>query len=276
MPGLTRRAFFSVAATAGATALVGDMFAVEPRRLEVTRHTIPVPGLSPRLDGLRVAQISDVHLPANTVVAEEVLGVLTRERPEIVLFTGDICESAAAEADLIAYLRRARGDAVSFATLGNWEIRGGLGGDEGRRAYEAGGVPLLTNSHRTMELHGAALTFVGLDDYVAGAPNPAVALEARPRDVPELWLTHAPELADLLPFGLPSRPAAILTGHTHGGQIRVPGLPVYTPTGSGRFVAGWYRDTFAPLYVSRGIGTAEIRARLFCPPELPIFTLQRA
>jgi predicted MPP superfamily phosphohydrolase len=46
--------------------------------------------------------------------------------------------------------------------------------------------------------------------------------------------------------------------------------------GSGRFVAGWYRDTFAPLYVSRGIGTADIRARLFCPPELPIFTLRRA
>lgn len=252
------------------------MFAVEPRRLEVTRHAIPVRGLSPRLDGLRVAQVSDVHLPANTEVAEEVLGVLTRERPEIVLFTGDICESATAEADLIAYLRRARGNAVSFATLGNWEIRGGLGGEEGRRAYEAGGVPLLTNSHQTIELHGAALTFVGLDDYAAGAPNPKVALEARPREVPEIWLTHAPELADHLPFGLTSRPAALLTGHTHGGQICLPGLPIYTPVGSGRFVAGWYRDTVAPLYVSRGIGTADIRARLFCPPELPIFTLQRA
>src|SRR2546430_12988376 len=70
------------------------------------------------------------------------------------------------------------------------------------------------------------------------------------------------------------RPAAVLSGHTHGGQMRLPFYTPYTPYGSGRFVAGWYRDTLAPLYVSRGIGTVGIPARLFCPPELPIFTLR--
>ncbi|HEU4648623.1 MAG TPA: metallophosphoesterase [Gemmatimonadales bacterium] len=275
MPGISRRAFLSAAAAAGASAVAGDMFAVEPRRLVVSRHELPVRRLSPRLDGLRVAHVTDVHLPANTAVAEEVLGVLARERPEVVLFTGDICETSAAESALAGYLRRAHGTVASFATLGNWEYRGGLGGEAGRRAYEAGGVPLLINAHETIELHGAALTFVGLDDYVAGEPNPNVALQARPRGVPEIWLTHAPELADRLPFGLSARPALLLAGHTHGGQIRVPGFPAYTPFGSGRFVAGWYRDTFAPLYVSRGIGTADVRARFFCPPELPIFTLRK-
>ena len=68
----------------------------------------------------------------------------------------------------------------------------------------------------------------------------------------------------------------ILSGHTHGGQIRLPGLTLYTPPGSGRYVSGWYRDTLAPLYVSRGIGTATIRMRFFCPPELPVFTLRRS
>ena len=69
-------------------------------------------------------------------------------------------------------------------------------------------------------------------------------------------------------------PAAILSGHTHGGQIRLPFYAPYTPYGSGRFVAGWYRDTLAPLYVSRGIGTVTIPARLFCLPELAVFTLR--
>src|SRR5438445_10875621 len=69
------------------------------------------------------------------------------------------------------------------------------------------------------------------------------------------------------------RPAAILAGHTHGGQIRLPFYTPYVPYGSGRFVAGWYKDTVAPLYVARGVGTVGIHARLFCPPELPVFTL---
>lgn len=276
MPGISRRAFLSIAATASTGVLAGDMFVVEPRRLMVSRHELAVRGLDQRLDGLRVAQVTDVHLPANTAVAEEVLGVLARERPEVVLFTGDICETSAAEAELARYLRRARGTVASLATLGNWEYQGGLGGEAGMRAYEAGGVPLLINAHLTVELHGAALTFVGIDDGAAGSPDIHAALRARPPGLPEIWLTHAPGIADRLPFGLPVRPAAILTGHTHGGQIRIPGIPAYTPPGSGRFVAGWYRDTIAPVYVSRGIGTADVRARLFCPPELPIFTLRKA
>jgi predicted MPP superfamily phosphohydrolase len=69
-------------------------------------------------------------------------------------------------------------------------------------------------------------------------------------------------------------PAAIIAGHTHGGQIRLPFYAPYTPWGSGRFVAGWYHDTLAPLYVSRGIGTVTIPARLFCLPEVALFTLQ--
>jgi predicted MPP superfamily phosphohydrolase len=272
----SRRAFLSMAAAAGGAAITGDMFMVEPRRLQVTRHELAVRGLSPRLDGVRIAQITDVHLPANQAVAEEVLAVLARERPEIVVLTGDICETARATAELAEFLRRATGTTATVATLGNWEYRGGLGGEVGVRAYAAGGVPLLVNTHVTVETNGAALSLVGIDDLVAGEPNPVSALRARPHGVPEIWLTHSPGLADRLPSGLPSRPAALLAGHTHGGQIRFPGLPAFTPIGSGRFVEGWYRDTFAPLYVSRGIGTADVRARFFCSPELPVFTLRPA
>src|SRR3989442_1549907 len=92
---------------------------------------------------------------------------------------------------------------------------------------------------------------------------------------PAVWLVHAPAYVDGLRPDITPRPAAILAGHTHGGQIRLPFYTPYTPTGSGRFVAGWYRDTVAPLYVSRGIGTILIPARFCCPPELPVFTLRR-
>src|SRR5438067_1245071 len=93
---------------------------------------------------------------------------------------------------------------------------------------------------------------------------------------PAIWIVHAPGFVDGVPReGFPA-PAAILAGHTHGGQIRLPFYAPYTPWGSGRFVEGWYRDTLAPLYVSRGIGTVTIPARLFCLPEVAVFTLSSA
>ncbi len=272
---LTRRRFLlGAGAGIAAAALAGDMFAVEPRRVLVSRHDIPIAGLPASLDGLRIAHVSDVHLPANRAAAEATLRHLAAERAEIVVLTGDICETAAAGDALADFTRRARGALATVATLGNWEYRGGLDQGVADRVYASVGVRLLTNANLAVDVGGASLTLVGIDDLRTGAPNVRAALPQRPDGV-QIWLTHSPELADRLPSDLPSRPAAILAGHTHGGQIRIPGLPVYTPVGSGRFVAGWYRDTFAPLYVSRGIGTADIRARLFCPPELPIFTLRR-
>ena len=108
------------------------------------------------------------------------------------------------------------------------------------------------------------------------APDPAAALDGLPSGIPTMWLFHAPGISDdFRGRGYPE-PFLSLAGHTHGGQIRLPLLPAVTPPASGRFVAGWYRDTFAPLYVSRGIGTSGIRARLGAPPEVVELTLQPA
>jgi predicted MPP superfamily phosphohydrolase len=122
----------------------------------------------------------------------------------------------------------------------------------------------------------AQLTVVGIDDPVAGEPDVAAAVRGLGAADPAIWVLHAPGFVDGVPRGRFPSPAAILTGHTHGGQIRLPFYTPYTPPGSGRFVAGWYRDTLAPLYVSRGIGTVGLPARFWCPPELPIFTLRTA
>jgi uncharacterized protein len=117
---------------------------------------------------------------------------------------------------------------------------------------------------------------VGLDDPVEGSPDIIRARRGLATGRLEVWLVHAPGFVENHLGRLGASPAVVLAGHTYGGQIRLPLLPPVTPSGSGRFVAGWYRDTFAPLYVSRGIGTVTMRARFRCPPELPIFTLRPA
>jgi len=274
-PGLSRRGFLAVTGAVLATGLTSDAFAIEPRRVLVSRHDVALPGLAPRLDGLRIAQVSDVHLPANRAASERTLALLESERPDIVVLTGDQCETRSAVADLVEFAHAARGTLATIAILGNWDYRGGTVDRLARDAYQRAGVTLLVNSHAIVGVGDANLAFVGLDDVLSGSPSGPTAAAGLPSGAPAIWLVHEPSFADGFAVSGPAKPKLILSGHTHGGQIRVPGLPPFTPKGSGRFVAGWYDSLLGRLYVSRGIGTADVRARLFCPPELPIFTLRR-
>jgi uncharacterized protein len=272
--GVSRRGFLAASTAILAAGLAADALVVEPRRVLVSRHQVPLPGLPAALDGIRIGQVSDVHLPANRAAAERTLALLEAERPEIVLLTGDQCETSSAVDELVGFVRAARGSLATIAILGNWDYRGGTIGSLARRAYERAGTTLLVNQHTIVDVGGACLGFVGLDDMLSGYPNAAAALKELPLEIPAIWTIHEPGFADFLTPAPTQRPALVLAGHTHGGQIRIPGVPAFTPTGSGRFLEGWYDSTLGRLYVSRGIGTADVRARFRCPPELPIFTLR--
>ncbi|HEU5262525.1 MAG TPA: metallophosphoesterase [Gemmatimonadales bacterium] len=272
---VSRRKFLLTATGALAAAAVGDALLIEPTAIQVTRHELPLPGLGPALDGLRVACITDVHLHRGIgPAARAALEALARERPDVVLLSGDMCNKRDDLPELVAWTREARGTLATFATLGNWEHDAGIDRRTAERAYERAGAELLYNSAARVTRSGATVTIVGIDDPVLGEPDLAAALATVRSGDPVLWTLHAPGYVDGVPRDTTPRPAAILAGHTHGGQIRLPFYTPHTPRGSGRFVAGWYRDTLAPLYVTRGIGTVLIQARLFCPPELPIFTLR--
>jgi predicted MPP superfamily phosphohydrolase len=275
-PNISRRRFLAGAGVLAAGAVGGDAFGFEPRWVRMSRHDVSIPDLPKGLDGIRIAQLSDLHLPANRGAAERTLALVKAERPEIVVLTGDQCETASGVADVSAFVTEARGTVATLAVLGNWDYRGSTVGEVARLGYEAAGATLLVNSHAIVRVGGTELAFVGLDDLLGGTPDVRAATAGVPDGAATILLAHEPgPTDDPLPSDVPT-PMLTLSGHTHGGQIRIPGLPARTPIGSGRFLAGWYSSAWGRLYVSRGIGTADIRARLFCPPELPVFTLRRA
>jgi predicted MPP superfamily phosphohydrolase len=109
-----------------------------------------------------------------------------------------------------------------------------------------------------------------------GKTDAAAAARGLDPVVPQIWLLHEPAQLDgaAWPDGPP--PLLTLAGHTHGGQIRCPGVPPILPQGSGRYLAGLYQTRRGPFYVSRGVGAATPRMRVLCPAELPIFELRRA
>ena len=252
-----------------------DAFAIEPANVVLSRRDVLVPGLPRQLEGLRIAQVTDVHFPGNIEAAKGALAHLRRERPEIVVLTGDMCERAEALPHVMEFSRAARGSIATVATLGNWEYYARTAATMSD-SYREAGVNLLVNSHQEVRLGDSSVVLVGVDDPVLGHPDMQRARSDLKGDAPEVWLVHAPGFAAAVPPGVSALPILILAGHTHGGQVRLPFVPPVTPIGSGRFVAGWYRDTFAPLYVSRGIGTTTLPIRFDCPAELPIFTLRRA
>ena len=272
---LTRRHFLAATAGALGAAALGDGFLLEPAAVQITRHELPIPGLPAALDGVRIACLADVHLHRGiSRAAHAALEHVDRERPEIVVLAGDICNKRGDLPTLTAWARDARGTLATFATFGNWERYAKIDRATAEAAYGKAGVEFLCNTTARVSIRGATLTILGLDDPVEGRPDPMAALAGvGARDV-AVWVLHGPGYVDELPKSVAPRPALFLAGHTHGGQIRLPGITPVLPVGSGRFVAGWYRDTVAPLYVSRGIGTVFVPARLFCPPELPVFSLR--
>jgi predicted MPP superfamily phosphohydrolase len=274
---LSRRQFVRLTAGTLGAAVLGDGFLIEPNVIDVTRHDVPVPGLPHELEGFRIACVTDVHLHDGIHhPARATLDQLARERPHLVALIGDICNYRTDLEDLVPFARRARGSVATVATLGNWEHDAGIDRGTAEKAYGMAGVELLFNSSTRVRVGNATLNVVGIDDPVMGRPDVVTAARGLDGREPCVWLVHAPAYVDRVAPGSVPRPTAIISGHTHGGQVRLPLYTPYTPYGSGRFVAGWYHDTLAPLYVSRGIGTVSIPVRLFCPPELPIFTLRRS
>src|ERR687895_2834511 len=116
---ISRRYFIAGVGAAGA-AIGADAFGFEAHRVLVSRHDVLIPGLAGAFDGLRIAQVSDVHLPGNQLAARAALHHLDRERPEVVILNGDMTETSQASGQVREFARAARGSLATVAVLGNW------------------------------------------------------------------------------------------------------------------------------------------------------------
>jgi len=245
-----------------------DGFVITPRSLVTTMHSFGRPaGTGP---SVRIAQVTDLHMARMGSLHERLLAMLHDAGPDIVVLTGDMIERAAARGSLDDFLRELP-DLPTFSILGNWEYWSGLAVDGYRRLFDNHSIDLLVNRSVTVNVGGGTLRITGLDDLVAGHPDPeAAVVEAEPcRN--HLLLAHCPASREACPLPAAHTPSLILSGHTHGGQIAPFGWAIVRPWGSGPYVAGWYREGGPSMYVSRGIGTSLMPVRIGATPELSVF-----
>ena len=271
---MNRRQFLQSAAALAGGIFVADA-ALEARGLTVTRHEIASPTLPAALDGMRIAQLTDLHLPC--AAADRAAETIEAEGPDVVVITGDTIGRHDELPLITPYVARVRGRFGTLAVRGNNDHAARIPLQTLSAAYAAGGATLLDNRHAVVQFNGARLQVVGLDDPGVGHPDVNAALRGSDATLPTVWLLHSPGFIDRITPSPPAVPKAllVLAGHTHGGQIRGPGCTPVVPRGSGRFRQGFYDAAIGRVYVSRGVGTSVLPLRFLCPPELPIFTLRR-
>lgn len=276
MKRMSRRKF--IGATAAIVAGAGGYGAlIEPQRLDVTSHRLNSANSTERDPILRVAHITDLHLQQVNAGLRRLSEAVHRARPHLIVLTGDSIDDRSKLPQLAAFLATLPAKPMKLATLGNWEHWARVDIDELSAQYRRHGCRLLVNETAGFSFRGAHVLITGLDDSTGGVPRMDKALSGITTSPNHLLLAHSPAFRDNIVAANGSSAngghtfTCVLSGHTHGGQVAAFGFAPLRPPGSGRYVAGWYRDAEPHLYVSRGIGTSVLPVRFGATPELALF-----
>jgi len=270
LPQLSRRQWLASAAGIVVAGTATNAFAIEPGRVVVTRHRVgSVSGSTP----IRLTQLSDLHLQSIGRHEERIAHEVAALQPQLILVTGDAIDRAGNVGILDRFLALLP-PVSKLAILGNWEYWGGVDRTALSRVYEKWNGRLLRNESTSLWFGQYHLVVTGLDDLVGGRPDSTAAFADLGAVPNHLLLAHCPMHRDVYRATMPAphpAPHLMLAGHTHGGQIAPLGWALWRPRGSGRYVRGWYRDDPTAMYVSRGLGTSVLPARLGAVPEIAHF-----
>lgn len=243
--------------------------AYERHHIGVTRATLAVSGLPPALEGLRIGLITDVHhsrlVPADDV--SNAVSLALAERPDLIVLGGDYVTFGdrafvGPVADLLAPLRAPHG---VFAILGNHDDDKDLPAALAKKHFT-----VLKDQRTRITIRGESVDVAGIRFWTRRATDLARVLRDAGSTV--LLLAHDPRrLVEAAQLNVP----VVLSGHTHGGQVVLPGVGAVAKAARFPILAGTGRQQNTSIFVSRGIGTVYVPMRFNCPPEVAMVTLQR-
>lgn len=272
-----KRGVMWLAGAAGlAAGSAGYSFLFERQWLEIRSQTVSLPSLPNGFKGMKLVQFSDVHLghyyePEDLQEAAE---LIQKQRPDLICFTGDLVdEDHETVVKAVPVLRKLEAPLGKFAVLGNHDYRAGA--DQVAQALEKAGFQVLLNRHVRLERNGASLYIAGVDDALYGEADLSKTLQGIPEKACTILLAHEPDVA----VKAAHHPVALqLSGHSHGGQVRLPLVGhVLTPPLARKYVNGLYTAEGSELqvFVNRGLGTTILPVRFLCRPELTVLTLDQ-
>jgi hypothetical protein len=270
----------------GAVALGEDTILLEPNRPIVTSIEVALARLPAAFDGFTIAQLSDFHYDEyfSGTPIKAAVEIVNNLEPDLVVLTGDFVtiplyeqfharkRAANAAEPCAVLLSPLHSHLGTVCVLGNHDVA-----SDAPRIIEilhSHGLPVLRNRSIPIEQGGSRIWLCGLDSIWEGNPDIDLALRGVPAEEIVVLLVHEPDFADEAAY----YPVDLqLSGHSHGGQIWLPGIGApWLPTLAKRYPRGLYRIGPLTLYTNVGLGTIRLPIRLNCPPEVTLFTLRSA
>ena len=245
-----------------------------PYQPVLERVDIPLPERYAHLAGTKIGFVTDTHV--GPFISGDDLArataLMADAQPDVLLLGGDyISESPrfiATAAEVLGTLAKTT-PLGGYAVLGNHDWANG--DDQVESTFTQAGLTVLRDRSVPIPTERGSLWLVGLDDALLAFPDPDVAFADVPDGAPSVVLWHEPDWATVA-----ARRGALLqlSGHSHGGQVRLPGIgPLSLPVGGRRYVIGLNHAEGMPIYTARGVGVFRPPVRLNCPPEVTLLTL---
>jgi uncharacterized protein len=246
---------------------------VEPSWIEVREVSMPLPHLAPEFAGYRMVQLSDIH--ADRWMTTDRLAKIVRRvnqlKPDLVVLTGDFVTRSAEEfSPNLAAFSQLRSVDQTLAVMGNhdaWTNPLMI-----QNVLEAAGVQVLNNQVATLQRKSAQLSIAGVDDIWAKRDRLDQVLAALPSEGAAILLAHEPDFAEQ--SAATGRFDLELSGHSHGGQVKLPFVKRILPPLAYKYPIGQYKVGHMIQYTNRGLGMSGLPLRFNCRPEITVFTLQ--
>lgn len=248
---------------------------IEPNWIQVVPIQLTIPHLDRAFDQFKLVQISDLHIgkymPESRLA--RIIQLVNQQQPDAIAITGDIVSKGSRfQAEkLQQQLSQLQAKSVTIAVLGNH--------DHSRRikllkqTLAASKINNLDNQVYTIQRGLKKLAFAGLDDPYWGQPNLEKIIDHLPDQVPTIFLVHEPDYIEK--SAKTHKFALQLSGHSHGGQIRIPFFaPLVLPFGGQKYFAGLNQVEDTIAYTNRGLGMTNLPMRIGSRPEITVFTLQ--
>ena len=281
-PKISRRKAIKLGISAVVAGSLVDAFALEPRRIRLERVSVAIDGLGESFRGYRIGVLSDFHIPhfVSREYIENSIETLQSQKPNLMLLPGDFCNSKGffglhremPVPELAPYLSTLRAPDGVFGVLGNHDYW--LNAEGVTEALAETPVRLLHNSSVTLTRGSDKLAIVGTPDLWEDDIDLDAAFAGIDPKTPRILLQHNPDLAEEFPEGY--RVDLQVSGHTHGGQVRIPfGPALILPTKYGnKYREGLVQGPRHRVYITRGVGmSSTLPVRFCCPPEATLIEL---
>lgn len=276
---MSRRRKIATATTLLLLALALWAFWLEPASLRTREHPVALPHWPQACSGLRIAVLADLHVGSpwqGPAQLQKIVQTVNAARPDLVLLAGDYVTQGIVGGHFVTPEQIAPALAKLSAPLGTYAVLGNhdwwLDGARVTRALEAAGVPVLEDRTKPLARGDCRFWLTGIGDFWEARHDLEQALSTVDDAAAIVLFTHNP---DLFPE-VPARVTLSIAGHTHGGQVRIPGIgrPVVPSRYGERYAAGLVVEEGRHLFVSTGLGTSILPVRFLVPPEISILHLE--